>query len=43
MGLFTTTRKKKSVTAQINKIKKQIEKKKQRAQLAALKKSLRGY
>jgi hypothetical protein len=43
MGLFSSPRRKKSVTAQINKVKKQIEKKKQRAQLAALKKSLRGY
>lgn len=44
MGLFSTSKRpKRSVTAQINKVKKQIEKKKQKAQLASLKKQLRGY
>jgi hypothetical protein len=44
MGLFgTTKRKKKSVTAQINKVKKALERKKQKATLASLKKQLRGY
>lgn len=44
MGLFSSsTRKKKSVKAQINKVLKQIEKKKDRSKLASLRKSLRGY
>jgi len=44
MGLFGSSKKKgRSIQAQINKVKKQIEKKKQRATLASLKKQLRGY
>lgn len=43
MGWLSSPKKKKSITAQINKVKKQIEKKKQRTQLAALRKQLRGY
>lgn len=40
---FGVKKKSKSVTAAINKVKKALEKKKQRAQLAALKKQLRGF
>lgn len=43
MGLFSSPKKRKSITAQINKVKKQLEKKKQKAQLAALRKQLRGF
>lgn len=44
MGLFSSPKKRsKSVIAQINKVKKQIEKKKAKATLASLKKQLRGY
>jgi hypothetical protein len=43
-GFFTTTkRRKKSVKAQIRKVQKQIEHKKDKAKLEALKKQLRGY
>jgi hypothetical protein len=44
MGIFGgSTRRKKSVKAQINKVLKQIEKKKDRSKLATLRKQLRGY
>jgi len=44
MGLFSSSpRRKKSVKAQINKVMKQLEKKKDKARLASLKKQLRGY
>ncbi len=44
MGMFSSGKKKsKSVKAQINKALKQIEKKKDKQKLAALKKQLRGY
>jgi hypothetical protein len=43
MGLFSTPKRKKSVKAQINKVMRQLEKKKDRAKLAALKKQLRGF
>lgn len=44
MGFFSTTKRRpKSVKAQIKKVMKQIEKKKDKAKLAALKKQLNGY
>jgi hypothetical protein len=43
MGLFGTKRKKKSIKAQINKALKMIEKKKDKAKLATLRKQLRGF
>ena len=44
MGFFGTSRRRpKSVKAQINKVMKQLERKKDKAKLAALKKQLRGY
>jgi len=44
MGIFgSSKRRTKSVKAQINKVLKQIEKKKDKAKLATLKKQLRGY
>lgn len=43
MGLFSSSRRKKSVKTQINKVLKQIEKKKDRQKLATLRKQLRGY
>jgi hypothetical protein len=44
MGFFGSSRKRtKSVRAQINKVKHQIQKKKDRALLASLRKQLRGY
>lgn len=44
MGFFSSSKRpKKSVQAQINKVAKQIEKKKLKAKLAAMKKQLRGY
>ena len=44
MVFFGSTRKKgKSVRAQINKVKRQLQKKKDRATLASLRKQLRGY
>lgn len=44
MGVFTgSSRRKKSVQAQINKVLRQIEKKKARKKLADLRKQLRGY
>lgn len=43
-GFFgTKSKKKKSVRAQINKVKKQLQKKKDRKELESLRKQLRGY
>lgn len=43
-GFFSTgKRRPKSIKAQINKVMKQLERKKDKAKLASLKKQLRGY